>query len=71
VSSSPTGGIRPTLQPSAAIDLSETAGVDLDIDPNGTVLKIAHVGDCVGMLVRGNDIIWRTEEMWWDVSLLA
>lgn len=28
------------------------------------ILKIAHVGDCVGILVRGDEIIWRSEEMW-------
>lgn len=33
------------------------------------VIKIAHVGDCMGMLVRGEDIVWRSEEMWWDVSV--
>jgi hypothetical protein len=34
------------------------------------VIKIAHVGDCMGMLVRGEDIVWRSEEMWWDVSII-
>ncbi|KAJ7493171.1 hypothetical protein B0H11DRAFT_2005199 [Mycena galericulata] len=29
------------------------------------VLKIAHVGDCMGMLVRGGAVAWRSEEMWW------
>ncbi|KAJ7780198.1 hypothetical protein DFH07DRAFT_1026257 [Mycena maculata] len=29
------------------------------------VLKIAHVGDCMGMLVRGGEVAWRSEEMWW------
>jgi len=32
------------------------------------VIKIAHIGDCMGMLVRGEDIVWRSEEMWWGVS---
>lgn len=32
------------------------------------VMKIAHVGDCMGMLVRGEEIVWRSEEMWWSVS---
>jgi hypothetical protein len=31
------------------------------------VIKIAHVGDCMGMLVRGEEIVWRSEEMWWEV----
>ncbi|KAJ7173497.1 hypothetical protein C8R46DRAFT_1082999 [Mycena filopes] len=29
------------------------------------VLKIAHVGDCMGMLVREGAVAWRSEEMWW------
>ncbi|KAI6017855.1 phosphatase 2C-like domain-containing protein [Pisolithus marmoratus] len=29
------------------------------------VLKIAHLGDCMGMLVRDEQIAWRSEEMWW------
>ncbi|KAF8228709.1 hypothetical protein L208DRAFT_1403405 [Tricholoma matsutake] len=29
------------------------------------VVKIAHIGDCMGMLVRGEEIVWRSEEMWW------
>jgi hypothetical protein len=32
------------------------------------VIKIAHIGDCMGMLIRGEEIIWRSEEMWWSVS---
>ncbi|KIM87718.1 hypothetical protein PILCRDRAFT_258726 [Piloderma croceum F 1598] len=35
---------------------------------SGAVLKIAHLGDCMGMLVRGEDIIWRSEEMWWSFN---
>jgi hypothetical protein len=31
------------------------------------VIRIAHLGDCMGMLVRGDEIIWRSEEMWWAV----
>ncbi|KAI9439416.1 phosphatase 2C-like domain-containing protein [Lactarius psammicola] len=29
------------------------------------VVRIAHLGDCMGMLVRGDEIVWRSEEMWW------
>ena len=29
------------------------------------VLKIAHLGDCMGMLVRDERIAWRSAEMWW------
>ena len=32
------------------------------------VVKIAHIGDCMAMLVRGEEIVWRSEEMWWAVS---
>ncbi|KAF9458070.1 hypothetical protein BDZ94DRAFT_1271553 [Collybia nuda] len=32
------------------------------------VLKVAQIGDCMGMLVRGDDIVWRSEEMWWDYN---
>ena len=33
------------------------------------VIKIAHIGDCMGMLIRGEEILWRTEEMWWGVRV--
>ncbi|KAN0128056.1 Protein phosphatase 2C (PP2C)-like domain containing protein [Lactarius tabidus] len=29
------------------------------------VIRIAHLGDCMGMLVRGDGVVWRSEEMWW------
>ncbi|TFK71397.1 hypothetical protein BDN72DRAFT_837606 [Pluteus cervinus] len=32
------------------------------------VIKIAHLGDCMGMLVRGDDIAWRSDEMWWNFN---
>ncbi|KAI6108674.1 phosphatase 2C-like domain-containing protein [Pisolithus croceorrhizus] len=32
------------------------------------VLKIAHLGDCMGMLVRDEQIAWRSEEMWWKFN---
>ena len=35
----------------------------------GAVIRIAHLGDCMAMLIRGEDIVWRTEEMWWNVSV--
>ncbi|KAH8830959.1 hypothetical protein DL96DRAFT_1594993 [Flagelloscypha sp. PMI_526] len=28
------------------------------------VIKIAHVGDCLGMLIRDEQIVWRSQEMW-------
>lgn len=38
-----------------------------DGQAHDAVIRIAHLGDCMGMLVRGADIIWRSEEMWWAV----
>ncbi|KAI0286268.1 phosphatase 2C-like domain-containing protein [Russula brevipes] len=32
------------------------------------VIRIAHLGDCMGMLVRGDEIVWRSEEMWWGFN---
>lgn len=32
------------------------------------VLRIAHLGDSMGMLVRGEEIVWRSAEMWSNVS---
>ncbi|GBE85741.1 hypothetical protein SCP_0802630 [Sparassis crispa] len=34
----------------------------------GAILRIAHLGDCMGMLIRGEDVVWRTEEMWWNFN---
>ncbi|KIY63616.1 protein serine/threonine phosphatase 2C [Cylindrobasidium torrendii FP15055 ss-10] len=28
-------------------------------------LKIAHVGDCVALLIRDSDVVFRSQEMWW------
>ena len=38
-----------------------------DTRAHDVVIRIAHLGDCMGMLVRGDDIVWRSEEMWWAV----
>lgn len=32
------------------------------------MIRIAHLGDCMGMLIRGEEIVWRTEEMWWNFN---
>ncbi|KAG6819221.1 hypothetical protein H0H93_014093, partial [Arthromyces matolae] len=32
--------------------------------PQPTV-SLAHVGDCMGMVVRDSEIVWRSDEMWW------
>ncbi|EKM51268.1 uncharacterized protein PHACADRAFT_213128 [Phanerochaete carnosa HHB-10118-sp] len=34
----------------------------------GAVLRVAHLGDCMAMLIRDDAIVWRTEEMWWDFN---
>lgn len=36
---------------------------------SGDRLRVAHLGDCVGWLVRAGEIVWRSEEMWWGVSI--
>ncbi|KAF8193812.1 hypothetical protein BJ912DRAFT_901653 [Pholiota molesta] len=42
------------------------------IEPMGSgcdaVVHIAHLGDCMGMLVRGDKIVWRSDEMWWGYN---
>ncbi|PPQ90483.1 hypothetical protein CVT25_014766 [Psilocybe cyanescens] len=41
-------------------------------DPSAThydaVIRIAHLGDCMGMLIRENSIAWRSDEMWWGYN---
>lgn len=32
------------------------------------VIKIANLGDSMAMLVRGREIVWRSEEMWWSFN---
>ena len=41
-----------------------------DEKPYDAVIRIAHLGDCMGMLIRGDQISWRSDEMWWGVSIL-
>ncbi|KZT67545.1 hypothetical protein DAEQUDRAFT_388416 [Daedalea quercina L-15889] len=38
------------------------------VSERGATLTIAHLGDCMGMLIRGEEIVWRTEEMWWNFN---
>lgn len=38
--------------------------------PYDAVIRIAHLGDCMGMLVHSDQIAWRSDEMWWGVSIL-
>ncbi|KAL5480482.1 hypothetical protein ACEPAI_1752 [Sanghuangporus weigelae] len=35
---------------------------------SGDRLRVAHLGDCVGWLVRAGEIVWRSEEMWWGFN---
>ena len=43
--------------------------MQIEHDPTyDAVIRIAHLGDCMGMLVRGDNIVWRSDEMWWGVS---
>ncbi|TFK78055.1 hypothetical protein K466DRAFT_107905, partial [Polyporus arcularius HHB13444] len=39
-----------------------------EVSTDGAVIRIAHLGDCMGMLIRGEEIVWRTEEMWWTFN---
>ncbi|GLB42944.1 putative rRNA-processing protein utp23 [Lyophyllum shimeji] len=60
--------VKAHVQPSTSIPLhtgSSTALVAVLDNVEEPVLKIAHIGDCMGMLIRGNDVVWRSEEMWW------
>ncbi|KAF4622016.1 hypothetical protein D9613_009171 [Agrocybe pediades] len=36
--------------------------------PCDAVVRIAHLGDCMGMLIRGDKIAWRSDEMWWGYN---
>ena len=38
-----------------------------DTQAHDAVIQIAHLIDCMGMLVRGDNIMWRSEEIWWAV----
>ena len=52
---------------------SHAAAPEVSVVPEAhahdAVIRIAHLGDCMGMLVRGDGIAWRSEEMWWRVRL--
>ncbi|KAF5378089.1 hypothetical protein D9615_007604 [Tricholomella constricta] len=60
--------VKVHVQPSTSTPLhtgSSTALVAVLDNVDEPVLKIAHIGDSMGMLVRGDNIVWRSEEMWW------
>lgn len=56
-----------TLHPPPQDELEDPSSIVSGYD---AVIKIAHIGDCMGMLVRDEEIVWRSEEMWWGVSIL-
>lgn len=51
--------------PASVADSKETASSPCV--ESGAVLRIANLGDSMGMLVRGEEIVWRSEEMWTGV----
>lgn len=61
----------PRRHTTTAVPSSEAVKDSSDLSPSqeyDAVVKIAHVGDCMGMLVRDEEIAWRSEEMWWSVG---
>ena len=34
-----------------------------EVSTDGVVIRIGHLGDCMSMVIRGKEIVWRTEEM--------
>ncbi|KAK7696369.1 hypothetical protein QCA50_001023 [Cerrena zonata] len=73
---------RPRVFPSSSIPMNLAAhGLGKGNEWNGkvngnagageemrAVMRIAHLGDCMGMLIRKDEIVWRTEEMWWNFN---
>ena len=48
---------------------STSAGIPRNLPhQRDAVIKIANLGDSMAMLVRGRDIVWRSEEMWWSFN---
>ena len=61
---------EPPLRNYAAGSQPELKVAAEDKKPYDAVIRIAHLGDCMGMLIRGDHIAWRSDEMWWGVSIL-
>ncbi|KII84710.1 hypothetical protein PLICRDRAFT_57238 [Plicaturopsis crispa FD-325 SS-3] len=57
----------PSTEPQDAAEATPDSKTDA-APTGGAVLRIAHVGDCMGMLVRGEEIVWRSDEMWWGFN---
>jgi len=47
---------------------STSAGIPRTLPHRDAVIKIANLGDSMAMLIRGRDIVWRSEEMWWSFN---
>ncbi|KAL4245057.1 Protein phosphatase [Abortiporus biennis] len=65
--------IAPTLlNPRPRYPIREHDGVNAvprtEVVDRGAVIRIAHLGDCMGMLIRGDQVVWRSEEMWWNFN---
>ncbi|CAA7269359.1 unnamed protein product [Cyclocybe aegerita] len=64
--------IPPDSEPAPSISRKSDAACapDAEADPNSydAVIRIAHLGDCMGMLVRDDRIVWRSDEMWWGYN---
>ncbi len=65
--SSPIIPSDPTPKPLLAGSSTALLAVLDHVNNGEAVVKIAHVGDCMGMLVRGTECVWRSDEMWWSV----
>lgn len=48
--------------------IGDSGRVREEVKDHGAVVRIAHLGDCMGMLIRGEEVVWRTEEMWWNFN---
>ncbi|PBK62681.1 protein serine/threonine phosphatase 2C [Armillaria solidipes] len=66
--SSPIIPSDPTPKPLLAGSSTALLAVLDHVNNGEAVVKIAHVGDCMGMLVRGTECVWRSDEMWWSFN---
>ena len=58
-----------TMAPGIGPVPSTSAGIPRTLPhQRDAVIKIANLGDSMAMLVRGRDIVWRSEEMWWSFN---
>ncbi|OCH84857.1 hypothetical protein OBBRIDRAFT_785629 [Obba rivulosa] len=59
---------RPRPSPALFSPRPRRASTSAQVSAQGAVIKIAHLGDCMAMLIRGEEIVWRTDEMWWNFN---